>query len=88
MTFDVVAEDADGNPIAVDTYVRGRVDELRFDKGFPMLVIGGAEVSLDQILRVFESEDTPAPAPPAEESIPPSVSAASLGDYPEFALQS
>ena len=89
MTFEVNAEDGDGNPIAVDTYVRGIVEELRFDQGFPMLVIGGAEVRLDQILRVFEGEDAPPPiAPAADESASaPTVSAVALGDYPELQLQ-
>ena len=96
LTFEVSAEDADGNPIVVDTYVRGVVEELRFDQGFPMLVIGGAEVRLDQILRVFEAEDTapstgdstdPLADTPAAAPSSPEVSAVTLGDYPVLQLQ-
>jgi flagellar basal-body rod modification protein FlgD len=56
LTFDVQAKDADGEPIEVTTYIRGTVDELRFDRGFPMLLVGGTEVSMDQVLRVLDAE--------------------------------
>jgi hypothetical protein len=87
MTFEIVAEDADGEPVDVTTYVRGTVEELRFDQGYPMLVVGGAEITLDQILRVFDAEDEVPPAAPldadASDATAASASAtAATFDYP------
>ncbi len=66
LTFDVQAKDADGEPMEITTYVRGRVDELSFEQGYPMLVIGGIEVGMDQILKVLDATDRFPPAPTEE----------------------
>ena len=58
-TFEVHAEDADGFEIDAITYIRGTVDELRFDSGVPVLVIGNDEVTLDGILRVLNPTTDP-----------------------------
>ena len=64
-TFEVVAVDADGGGVPSSTYIRGLVDELRFDSGSPVLVVNGQEVALPQILRVIGgSNDAPTPQPP------------------------
>lgn len=55
-TFDVVAETPDGEPVLGTTYVRGIVEELRFDEGYPMLSINGTAIGMDQILRVLDAE--------------------------------
>ena len=52
-TFKVEATDADGEPIPVTTFVRGVVDELRFDGGAPILVVDGQEIALAAISRVL-----------------------------------
>ena len=36
----IEATDAEGNKLPVDTYVRGQVDSVRFDNGFPAVVNG------------------------------------------------
>ena len=51
-TFEVRAYNEYGDPVEARTYVTGMVDEVRFDQGYPMLVIGGEQVGLDAILRI------------------------------------
>lgn len=53
-TFEVIAKKDDVALTDVTTYISGEVEELRFDNGYPTLLIGGAEVTMDSILRVFE----------------------------------
>ncbi len=66
-SFAVAALDADGEGVTSSTYIRGIVDELRFDSGSPVLVINGQQVALPNILRVIGGA-TDAPPPPAETS--------------------
>ena len=61
-TFEVHAVDENGDPVDATTYISGRVDELRFDSGVPVLMVGSQEVTLDQILRVLGVDGEPAPA--------------------------
>jgi len=65
-TFEVRAYNEHGDPVETRTYVTGIVDEIRFDQGYPMLVIGGEQVGLDAILRIMNDGDT-APVLPVEE---------------------
>lgn len=60
-TFTVSAVDEDDVGVASSTYIRGVVDELRFDSGSPLLVIGGQEVALPNILRVIGGGSQPPP---------------------------
>jgi flagellar basal-body rod modification protein FlgD len=77
-TFKVVARDAAGEDVTATTYITGLIDELRFDSGVPILMVGGAEVTLDGILRVLQpSQPEPEPAGTAETIIP-----ATLGPEP------
>ncbi len=56
-TFEVIAKDAIGegaNDVPSQTFVVGTVDELRFDSGMPVLLVGDNEITLDGILRVLD----------------------------------
>ena len=44
--------DEEGNGFPVDTYVRGRVDSVRFDKGYPELVVDGRRLRLSDVTEV------------------------------------
>jgi flagellar basal-body rod modification protein FlgD len=58
-TFRVEAENLDGDPLpAITTYATGVVAEIRFDAGFPVLVIDGRHVPLSDVVTV-----RPAPGP-------------------------
>ncbi len=52
-TFEVIANKDGVELTDVTTYISGVVEELRFDNGYPTLLIGGAEVTMDSILRVL-----------------------------------
>ena len=65
-TFEVRAYNEHGDPVETRTYVTGVVDEIRFDQGYPMLVIGGEQVGLDAILRIMNESES-APTLPVEE---------------------
>jgi flagellar basal-body rod modification protein FlgD len=65
-TFEVRATNEQGIRIETRTYVTGVVEEIRFDNGYPMLVIGGQRVGLDDILRILNS-DAEVPTLPVEE---------------------
>ena len=56
-TFTVNASDAEGNGVDAITYISGVVDELRFDGGIPILMVGSEEVTLDEIVRVLDIPD-------------------------------
>jgi flagellar basal-body rod modification protein FlgD len=49
------ARDANGDPVAVDTYVRGTVTGIRFDSGYPELLVGDRRLKLSDILEVSGS---------------------------------
>lgn len=44
----------DEAPVPVDTYVRGRVTGVRFDQGYPELMVGDKRLRLADILEVME----------------------------------
>ena len=51
-TIGIEAYDAEGSGQPVDTYVRGRVDSVRFDNGYPELVVDGRRLRLSDITEV------------------------------------
>lgn len=51
-TFKVKAIAEDDSEMAVTTYTTGLVDEIRFDAGFPVLVIDGRHVALADVITV------------------------------------
>ncbi len=55
--IDVVAEDTDGNPVSWETRVRGKVDGVNYDSGYPELVIGSIKVSMSDIVGVYPQEE-------------------------------
>lgn len=54
-TFAVTATGADGNPVGVTPFFTGRVSEIRYVDGNVVLMIGGREVMLSDVLSIRES---------------------------------
>ncbi len=52
-TVAVQAKDADGNPEPVDAMVRGKVTGVRFDQGFPELLVGNQRLRLSDVVEVL-----------------------------------
>jgi flagellar basal-body rod modification protein FlgD len=51
--YSVSVEASEGDsPIAVDTYVRGQVTGVRFDEGYPELMIGDRRVRMTEVVEV------------------------------------
>ncbi len=51
--YSVSVEASDGDkPIPVDTYVRGQVTGVRFDEGYPELLIGDRRISMTEVVEV------------------------------------
>ena len=48
----VEAYDESENPVPVDTFVRGQVESVRFDNGFPELLVGGRRLKMSDITEV------------------------------------
>lgn len=48
----IEATDADGNKLPVDTFVRGHVESVRFDNGFPELIVNGRRLKMSDITEV------------------------------------
>ncbi len=48
----VDAVDAEGEAMPVDTYVRGHVDGIRFDSGYPELLVDGRRLRMSDITEV------------------------------------
>lgn len=51
-TVSIEATDADGAPLTADTYLRGAVTGVRFDNGYPELMIGERRLRLSDIIEV------------------------------------
>ena len=51
-TVQMTALDAEENEMPVDTFVRGRVDGIRFDNGFPELLVDGRRLRMSDITEV------------------------------------
>jgi flagellar basal-body rod modification protein FlgD len=55
-TFQVTATDGEGNSIDVSPLVMGSVDVVKFVNGEAVLVIGGVEVAISQIIEIYKEE--------------------------------
>lgn len=55
-TFRVTATDGEGNSIDVNPLVMGSVDVVKFVNGEAVLVIGGVEVAISQIIEIYQEE--------------------------------
>ncbi|NLH51157.1 MAG: hypothetical protein GX444_21490 [Myxococcales bacterium] len=53
-TFAVTATDAEGNAVTASTYLTGRVTGIVFKDGVPYMQIGSQEVTMGDILEIFE----------------------------------
>ncbi|MEE2755903.1 MAG: FlgD immunoglobulin-like domain containing protein [Myxococcota bacterium] len=51
-SVNVQAIDAEENEVPIDTYVRGQVDGIRFDNGYPELLVGGRRLRMSDITEV------------------------------------
>ena len=51
-TVSIEALDEEGNELPVDSYVRGRVDGVRFDNGYPELLVNGRRLRMSDISEV------------------------------------
>ena len=51
-SINIEAFDEEGNGHPVDTFVRGRVESVRFDNGYPELVVQGRRLRLSDITEV------------------------------------
>jgi len=51
-SVNVTAMDAEENEVPVDTYVRGRVNGIRFDNGYPELLVDGRRLRMSDITEV------------------------------------
>ncbi len=54
--LDVVATDREGNPITWESRVRGVVDGVAYNSGYPELMIGSIKVTLGDVLGVYSGE--------------------------------
>jgi flagellar basal-body rod modification protein FlgD len=54
-TFEVSAEDSDGESVTVKTYSLAQVTGVVYEDGTPYLVADGEEVSLDDVTSVYEA---------------------------------
>lgn len=48
----IEAVDADGNPLAADTWLSGQVSGVRFDNGYPELLIGDRRLRMSDVIEV------------------------------------
>ncbi len=51
-TVSIAAEDAEGDPLSADTYLRGTVSGVRFDNGYPELMIGDRRMRMSDVIEV------------------------------------
>ncbi len=76
-SFEVKAVGEDGQDLPVTTYTTGLVEEIRFDAGFPVLVIDGRHVALADVITVRPGPEPAAPTPDSDPTRPePTLAAA------------
>jgi flagellar basal-body rod modification protein FlgD len=57
-SFEVSAEDSDGNRVQVSTRRRGIVSGVTYESGFPELVIGSDRIAAGDVIEVITTADT------------------------------
>jgi flagellar basal-body rod modification protein FlgD len=55
-TYTVSATDADNQAMTVSTYIQGKVSEIRYIDGSPVLMVNGNQVQLGQVISIIDSE--------------------------------
>lgn len=55
--FKVEATDKDNNPISFSTFVLGKIDGVKFTENGTMLVVGGAQYNLSDIMEIYNSNN-------------------------------
>ncbi|MCU0661919.1 MAG: flagellar hook assembly protein FlgD [Myxococcota bacterium] len=58
---DIVATAENGNPVAWDSTVRGKVDGVSYEAGYPELTIGSIKAAVSDVIGVYEAETESAP---------------------------
>jgi flagellar basal-body rod modification protein FlgD len=53
-TYKVTATDTDQNAVLALTFIKGRVDGITFEGGIPLLHVGEHQVSMGEILEIYE----------------------------------
>lgn len=51
-TFDVSAKDIEGEAVAANEYIVGRIDSIRYENGSAILLIGGLRIGLDAVIEI------------------------------------
>lgn len=58
-TYELTVTDADGEAVNVQTFMRAAVDGLRYGPQGPMLVSGGLEIPLANVVEIISQRDNP-----------------------------
>ncbi len=53
-TFRVSAQDGEGNPVDVNTYLSGRITGVRYGEGGAVLMVGRIEIALSDVYEILE----------------------------------
>ncbi|MBN2724719.1 MAG: flagellar biosynthesis protein FlgD [Deltaproteobacteria bacterium] len=53
--FSVEAYDANGNQVSAESYVVGTVTEVRYDNGYPEMMVNGRKVKLGEIISIGQT---------------------------------
>ena len=57
-SFNVVAEDVDGNAVQAEEYIRGTITGVRYEGGSALLRVGDVEISLSDVLEISSEEES------------------------------
>ncbi len=55
-TFEVTAEDIEGNAVTANEFIVGRIDSIRYENGGAVLLLGGLRIGLDAVLEIGYGE--------------------------------
>lgn len=65
-TFEVSANDLDGEEVAVNTYLRGTVTGVTFEDGITYLMLGNHKVAIGDVIKVHDQEVVEEQEPPSK----------------------